>query len=279
VDRDSYEAYRAGAGVNISSLLLMARSPLHYKHATTPGAEPQPDTDAMAFGRLVHLAILEPDKYRDDVAVWRGGRRAGKEWDAWQLEHAGKVHATASEAAQCEAMSLAVWSHPIAEPYLTLPGLAEVTMRWTHPMGVECKSRLDWYVPGTGTIVDLKTSRDASEFAFARSAASLKYATRAAFYWDAVRYATGATPNSYVLMVVEKAAPFAVVCYRLSDADIEHGRAEYERLLSRLNACLETDSWPGYADDRETELLLPAWTFGNEDGGVELDIGGEAFGV
>lgn len=278
MDRDSYEAYRATGGVNISSLLLMARSPLHYKHATTPGAEPQPDTDAMAFGRLVHLAILEPDKYRSDVAVWTGGRRAGKEWDAWQLDNAGKVHATKSEAAQCEAMSLAVWSHPIAEPYLALPGLAEVTMRWTHPSGIECKSRLDFYVPGTGTVIDLKTSRDASEFAFARSAASLKYATRAAFYVDAVRYATGSMPNSYVLLVVEKTPPHAVVCYRLSECDIEHGRVEYERLLARLKECIEADRWPGYADDRETELLLPPWAFEGESG-TELIVGEESISV
>ncbi len=277
MDRDSYEDYRATGGVNISSLLQMARSPLHYRHATTPGAE-QPDTDAMAFGRLVHLAILEPDRYRDEVVVWRGGRRAGKEWDAWQLANAGKVQATAAEAAQCEAMSLAVWSHPIAAQYMSMPGMAEVTMRWTHPLGMAAKSRLDWFVPGTGVIVDLKTSRDASEFAFARSAASLKYATRAAFYWDAVRYATGAEPSAYVLLVVEKLPPFAVVCYRVSESDIEHGRAEYERLLVKLKQCQEADTWPGYADDRETELLLPAWTFGAATDS-ELVIGEEVVAV
>lgn len=272
----TYAEYRALDAVNISSLLHIARSPAHYRHAIEHGVA---DTGAMAFGRIGHMAILEPERYADEIAVWDGGRRAGKVWDAWQLEHAGKVQVTMDDHLACMAMSVAVREHPAAGAYLCgAAGLVEHTIEWRHRSGIRCKSRLDWVDLEHDVVVDLKTARDACELEFGRAAARLRYHTRAAFYSDAYRTCYGKDPT-FVLVVVEKEPPFAVACYRVPSDLIEAGRREYDELLGRLKYCRDHGEWPGIARDREVELVLPAWAVAHDDGLELVWPEGEAAGA
>lgn len=272
----TFDEYCALPAVNISSLLQMARSPAHYKHALENAG--QRDTAALAFGRLAHIAILEPERYEAVVAVWDGGRRAGKVFDAWCEEHADCLQVTADEDAQCRAMADAVRKHPAAAPYLSAAApMVEHSIRWTHPIGLDCKARLDWYDPETNVVVDLKTTRDASEFEFGRAAARYDYPTRAAFYCDGVAAVFGELPT-FVLIAVEKEPPFAVAVYRIGEDAIDAGRRRYTDLLARLKHCRDTNEWPGLCDDAERELTLPEWYFAGQSD-LELVIDGEAHRV
>lgn len=272
----SWDEYRSLDAVNFSSLLHIARSPAHYQHALAAGSK---DTAALSFGRLAHLAILEPERYAAETAIWTGGRRAGKEWTAWQAEHLGRIHVSADDHALCTAMALSVAAHPIAGAYLAQAAraLIEHTIKWKHATGVVCKSRLDWADVATHTIVDLKTTRDATEFEFGRSAARYRYHVRAAFYADAYFAKFGAMPT-FVLLAVEKEAPHAVACYRIGEDAIEAGRNEYQDLLARLLHCRENDEWPGIGRDVEMELMLPDWAYG-ASGDLELVVDGESVSI
>ncbi len=267
----TFEDYLAIDAVNISTLLHMAKSPAHYRHALMPGAGK--DTTALAFGRLVHMAILEPDRYAAEVAIWDGGRRAGKEWTAWQLANAGRVQATEDEHEQCIAMSAAVNGHRAAGAYLaSAAALTEQTVKWRHGLGIDCKGRLDWVDPGQNLVIDLKTTRDATEFEFGRAAARYKYHTRAAWYADGCAARFGEMPG-FVLIAVEKEPPYAVAVYRIGDQALDMGRNDYEKLLIQLKVCRERDEWPGICGDSETELMLPEWLYAQADG-LELDLSG-----
>lgn len=269
----TYEEYRALPGVNISTLLKMAKSPAHYRHAVEHGSGRE--TAAMGFGRLAHVAILEPERYESELAIWRGGRRAGKAWEAWLEENAGKVQVKDDEHEQLMAMSAAVREHPAAGPYLaSTAAMAEVTVAWQHRLGIDCKSRLDWVDLDSDVIVDLKTTIDASEVDFGRAAARYRYHTRAAFYCDAYRARWGKEPT-FVLIAVEKEPPYAVGVYRIPEDAIDAGRNEYEDLLARVKLCRESGHWPGPAGDRESDLVLPAWVFAGDDD-LELIVDGEA---
>lgn len=271
----TYAEYRALEAVNISSLLHLAKSPLHYRHALEHGGK---ESAALTAGRLVHMAVLEPDRYAAEVAIWDGAVRRGKAWDQWQLDNAGKVHATESEHELCMGISESVRSHPAASRYLSSKdAVTESTIRWRHPIGIDCKGRTDWMDLGSNTIMDLKTSRDASEFEFGRSAAKYAYAARAAFYADGFKTCYGELP-SFVLVAVEKDPPYAVAVYRVPEFVIDSGRRAYEKLLGRLKNCRDNDRWPGIAGDMETDLVLPEWAFGADDE-LELVIGGEHVGV
>ena len=130
------------------------------------------------------------------------------------------------------------------------------------------KSRLDWMDVERSIVIDLKTTRDACEFDFARSAARYEYHTRAAFYSDAYLAKFGVRPR-FVLVAVEKVPPYAVAVYRVGEDLLHAGRRRYEALLARLVTCRERDEWPGICDDRELELALPPWTPGLDD---ELEV-------
>lgn len=265
--------YFAHPAQNISRLLQLAKSPLHYHHVATGGETV--DTDALKKGRLAHVAILEPERYAAEVAIWDGGRRAGKVWDAWCEEHAGRIQVTEGEHEAFMAMSEAVRTHPAAGTYLaSQDAVYETTLLWQHrASGLQCKSRFDFLDLGANVVLDLKTTRDASEIEFGKSSARLDYHTRAAFYSDAFRDYFGHEPT-FVLVAVEKVPPYAVAVYRIAPEAIEAGRRRYEGLLAQLLICQAADRWPGYGNDEERELALPAWAPGLGDE-LDLDFGEE----
>lgn len=268
----TWDEYKRIPAVNISLLLHMAKSAAHYRYVQEHGSE---DTPALGFGRLAHLAILEPDRYEEVVAVWTGeGDRRTKAYKEWASAQTAEYLISEAEHEQCMAMANAVREHRVAGGYLaSKEAMTEVTLQWKHPIGLDLKGRVDWVDVANHVIVDLKTARDASELEFGKAAARHHYATRAAYYSDGYQARFGTLP-SFVLIAVEKAPPYAPAVYRVPAEAIESGRREYERLLGRLKHCLDTDCWPGLCDDKEIELQLPAWAFGDDDG-LDLDFGDE----
>lgn len=246
-----WETYQKIDRVNWSSLKHLARSPAHYRAVLTTPIE---DTDAMRLGRATHLATLEPEKFAARWAVWEGGRRYGKEWDAFRKQHEGLEILKQDEHAEVLAMAEAARRDEYAGRYLR-GGQAEVAVLWQHE-GVDCKARLD-FAADVGAIVDLKTCRDASPEAFGRSAWNLTYYGQAAFYVDGYRAATG-KELPYLIVAVESAAPYVVQTYVVPERVLDRGRALYRELLEKLAACRRTNHWPGYGQG-PMELPVPGW--------------------
>jgi hypothetical protein len=274
LQREDYDSLQDR--INLSTLRLMARSPAHYRHALL---EPRADTDAMKLGRATHLAVLEPERFRGSVAVWDGGRRAGKDYEAFVAKNQDRELLTEAEFAECTALQAAVRSHPIASQYLG-GGKGEVTILWTAESGdrgvnsyrIPCRGRIDF--DSGSVIVDLKTTRDASEEAFKRQAWNLKYFVQAAWYCDAYEKATGVR-KGYALIAIEKDGPREVVVYRPTERSLALGRAEYRLWLDRLAWCREHSVYPGYADG-EVELDPPRWALPDDDAGsLGLEIGSD----
>lgn len=278
LSREDYDRVQA---VNWSSLKLLGKSPLHYRHNLL---EQRADTDAMRMGRAVHLAVLEPERFGAECVLWSGGRRAGKEWEAFQAHHAGRNILKPDEFDECLAIQKAARADATAAKYLE-GGKGEVSMMWTRTVeavgglpgySVPCKGRVD-FLSDLGCIVDMKTTRDASPGAFARQCWNLGYHAQAAFYADGHRTITG-KPTPFVVVAVESAAPYAVQVYRVPEDVLEAGREHYRTLLDRLQMCRTESRWPGYADG-ELDLALPQWvTKTNDDedlAGMDLAFNAE----
>src|SRR5258708_4790284 len=82
----SREDYDNIVAVNWSTLKHMDRSPAHYRQELL---EWDHDTSAKKRGRVSHLAIFEPERWRNSVAVWDGDRRAGKLWEQFVERNKG----------------------------------------------------------------------------------------------------------------------------------------------------------------------------------------------
>lgn len=261
-----FDLYCQLPGINVSSLKEMNRSPLHYRHAKM---HPRVPSRAMVLGTAAHCATLEPDRFAAEFVAWTGGRRAGKEWDAF-VAHAeldGLTVITTDEMGAARAIAAAVRANPDAAKYLA-SGSPEVSMVW-EARGFQCRGRVDWLteIDGCDVLVGLKTTRDCRPREFSRQAAQLAYHWQWAYYHDGFKAITGRTPYM-VEIVVESAAPHAVVVYSIGEAVMCQGRDEYTAALGELGECQRVGVWPGPVVG-EQELVLPAWACGE---GYEVTV-------
>ncbi len=255
----AFPEYLALGRLSPSGAKLLLKSPAHYHHNRT---HPAPETPALRIGKAAHSLALEGrDAFAAAFAVEPkadGRTREGKAIKAAFAEEAeGKTILTATEAELVEGMAGGILAHPLA-PDLLAEGAPELSLIWDDTgTGCPCKGRADLARLEVGAIIDLKTTLDASPGAFARSAVGYGYHVQAAAYLAGAR-ALGADVRDFVILAVEKSAPFAVGIYRLPDAALELGRRRWREACELYAACLESDRWPGYGDGIR-ELILPGW--------------------
>lgn len=249
--------YHAAPGISKHALDKIHRAPALWKYERDNPPDPTP---AMRWGTLVHTAVLEPDRFDDEVAVSPEINRrtnAGKaEWDAFCAANEGKTIVTPEEFTELEAIRAAVMAHPAAVRALAGEGhRIEHSLFWNHD-DIFCRARPD-LIHRAGVIVDLKTTEDASPGGFQRSCFNFRYHVQAAFYLDGLA-ACGEPAKGFAFIAVEKKAPYLVAVYEADPEMIAAGRQAYERDLLIYAECLRTDCWPGYGDAVQT-LSLPKW--------------------
>jgi hypothetical protein len=109
-----------------------------------------------------------------------------------------------------------------------------------------------------GTVIDLKSTVDASPAGFARAVARYSYHVQAAHYM------AGTKCDRFLFVAFEKTAPYACAVYELDADAIARGRDLREHALETLASCIELGVWPGYATEVQV-LELPRWAQGDDD--------------
>jgi hypothetical protein len=270
------EEYDAIAAMSITRLKELRRSPQHYAWTL----EHPKESPALTVGIATHVAVLEPERFEHDFAIWdrktdsgRNAPRNGKWWEAFRFENVNKTILTEEEGLLALAIAQAVRLDLVASKYLAI-GDPEVSLQWTLG-GRACKGRADWLttLEGQKVLVGLKTARDCRPMIFGSQSARLGYHLQWAFYHDAFEKITGKPPH-IVEIVVESDAPHAVATYIIPNDIIEQGREEYQSLLVRLEECENSGEWPGPVP-REEYLTLPTWAYARDDDDL-TDLGLEA---
>ena len=254
VDAGAYHRYPAVAA---SDLHLVNRSPLHYAHAQE---HPEPPTPQMRFGTAVHTAVLEPDAWPDRYVVGDFASTRSKAYAEWaaEVEGANKEPILREDQDRVFAIADALMAHPLASTYLfEVDGPTEASVLWerdvfvNHHVGsvdVRCKCRPDKLPIGFDAVVDLKTSYNASPTSWPHDVIRYRYHVGAAWYLAGMR-AVGTAVDTYLFIVVESRAPFAIGCYTLPDELVEHAEMLIEVNLHRYALCREHDAWPSYAEN------------------------------
>lgn len=266
--------------VNYSTLKYVLKSPRHYYHAKTIGTE---QTPAMALGTACHCAILEPERFSDEFAVWdsqtksgRSAPRTGKAWEHFRRVNAGATILTTKQYETAAAMRDAVRADPIAMQFLS-EGDAEVALVWTdEATKLLCKGRVDWItrIDGEPVIVGLKTAADAGFDAFSRQSNRLLYHLQWAMYREGYHTITGEIPR-VIEIAVESKVPHDSVVYEIGSDVIEPGLALYREALDEVARCRDKGVWPGQGGGEIVSLVLPAWAAGvPSDDEVALDMTG-----
>lgn len=244
--------YAGIRAVNYSTLRWMAVSPAHYKWHLDHPATPTP---SMELGIAVHMAILEPAKFAERYVSYPG-RRAGKDWDAFQAANMDKDILKTDDYERVREIAAAVRRHPVANHLLEV-GEAEKVLTWTdEKTGLPCKGRVDW-LNGIG-LVDLKTSFDIEPWKFNSTAARQGYHAQLAFYRRGLR-ADGLDAPAKIL-AVETEPPYDVMVYSLDEDALWVGDQFIDMMLAKVKHCTETNVWPGRAAE-EVPLVLPGWAW------------------
>lgn len=246
------EDYHAAPLLTSGGIRDFMRSPRLYRDRMD-GLLPNEDTDAKTFGRLFHLAVLEPGKWEQGViAKPEGMSFSTKEGKAWRDEQAGKEIIAHKDAARIDRMLSRM---PAEVRAMLTSGHSEVTVR-AKLGGFDAQCRSDhWDVPGR-MLYDLKTIA-----AIERIEAEVykrKYYIQARFYQQVIAAATGTAAPTVRLIFAESAPPFR---WRVVQLDVDfqmNADKEIDEALAEMAACERADQW----EDREDLHLIaspPAW--------------------
>ena len=225
-----------------SRLNDLRRSPAHCRESILYPPEP---TLAMKVGTAIHTAILEPDAF----ALAYAGAEGDKKTKGVMIRDLAP------------AVSQSVWQHKAAAALLE-NGESELSLVWVdEDTGLLCKGRIDHISLGFagGTILDVKSTTDASRDAFERSIFKYGYHRQGAHYLEACRV-LDLPVRHYSILAAEKDSPYCCAVYRLDEGAIDAGNEQLRPLLKRYAECVATGEWPGYPIEIQ-DIALPdyAW--------------------
>jgi len=224
----------------------------------------------MVLGQAIHMAILQPDLFRQcyvrrpelDLRT-KAGREA---LEALQKEHPSATILTPEQYDTCLAIRDAVWSHRSASKLLQ--GQMELSAVWRDPwFGVLCKGRFDCVPTGLGVIADVKSVNDASPRAMQRFIYSYGTYLQAAHYMIGTKQ-LGVEADYFVLIAVEKEPPYGIGIYNIRGDALMAGEEELAKLLRTWSECETTGRWPGYSE-LAVDVTLPSWAFSQIEMGLE----------
>lgn len=289
IPADEYHVRELGL-VNKGALDQVDHAPSVYE-AWVKGLRESEDTPALRFGAALHCALLEPYVFATTYAIRpeypeppRPLGDDGKPLDfrlkanaeakaayaaelaayeakvaAWEAEHAKHIVLDKEDAARIVRMVAALRAHPKASKLLQEgKGVREAVLRWTdEETGLACKGRVDLYREDLRALIDLKSTQDARESAFAASCARYRYDVQQAFYTDGMR-AIGKPVDVFAFVVVEKEYPHLVGVYTLGPESDAAGRRKMRANLETLRECLDAGEFPGLPVE-VTEIEMPRW--------------------
>lgn len=272
------ERYHAHEAIGASMLedFRKSRRLFEARYVTKAIAAKEP-TPAMELGTLIHLRILEPQRYERDLAppapdVAPDGkkwlRRKGSDHERWWEEYeesvAGKIIADNETRAMVEAIAKSVYAKPWAERLLRGDGKAEFSIFWTDAeTGLPLKCRVDWFA---AISVDLKSTNNPAPAAYARSLVGLGYARKLAHYRAGISAFTGKDAE-FLHIAIGTEVPFPCGCYEIDDRDYYDSRTprlgeqQWRRTLKELAECVETGDFSDPFERQILELKLPNYAF------------------
>jgi hypothetical protein len=268
---EDHLTYHANSAISHSKLEAFRRRPaLYYRKYVTKQIAPEEPGTAFRLGSAAHCSILEPLEMAHRYAIRPEGidrrTKEGKErWAIFETESAGRVIIDTDEAAQIIKMTDAVRQHDLAAQLLA-HGQPELTWRTGGSLALQC--RTDWFNPdgcelsnGRPYVCDVKTVESLDDDAFAnfeRAVFRYGYHRQAGFYLPLITELFSKPVFDFFFIVVEKAEPFGVAVYRLSDQVVSIGQDETIADLRRLARCISSNEWPNI-EPTLREIGVPSW--------------------
>lgn len=242
--------------VSGAKLLLPPSCPAIFDYQRAHGSR---GSKTMDKGTVVHGLVLGNGP---EIAVLPFDDRRTKAYK--QAEEAalglGCLPMLARDYDECREIADAVLADDVAGGLFT-EGDPETSMFWEDPeFGIWLRGRMDWLTSfgEYPTIVDFKTTADASPDHFAKSCADFGYHRQDPWYREGLAACTGCRWDQvdFVFVVVPTSPPYLVMTYRISAEDVEVGREQNRIAREHYRDCTASGVWPKWSYDI-TDLELP----------------------
>lgn len=255
-----YSEYHDRPGFRSSSIRHIKRSPRHY----LASLDETPTSDALAFGKAFHAAILEPHVFRDKMAMYPAGDGRTKVVSMARAEFMASLQPDQILVKhewmdQITGMLESVQENAVLSAMLK-DGVRESSYFWTDPeTGLAQKCRWDYITTG-GIPIDFKTIVDADQ----RSVERAIFDYDEGYYLNCGHYSAGAEANGSVrndlmmLAFIEKKRPWGITLKVLDHYVLDAGKFERAKALRKLKECTDKNLWPCYPPSA-SPAIPPKW--------------------
>jgi hypothetical protein len=239
--------------MNQSSLKHMEKSPMHfYEYVQAPRKRP---TDAKILGSLVDHILLGSEFPHISSPYPDYRTKEAREWRDKQRDDGVEV---ISAETQAKAVSMADSVRRLKCFKDWQPWRLNLCLQGVHePTGIRMKGLLDIAPDNVLIVPDLKTTADASLWAFGASIATFGYDIQSAWYTELWRQ-NYQEDRDYINICVESEPPFATSVQMMPRDAVARAWRQCERWLETYAKCLESCKWPGYSEEVQF-AQVPPW--------------------
>lgn len=281
---ETNEEYHRRVGY-MSSSKLKGRIPNAYNYLAELNV-PQEDkftSKSLDFGSCAHEILLTNDRSQfvvmpdfrpiTEQAFYVKGPKKGLEYlkviktikaqeEEFGEENLGKRIITAEQSRRLNAMVDYIQSKPKVMEYLRHPQtLFEQGYLYLDVQTNEkCMFRADAINPALGLIIDLKTTTDASPYAFKKTIERYYY------HLSAAHYVAGAEriydrPFQFIFIAQETSYPYKVGLYKMTMASMKKAIDMRRDLIRLIQRNREENYYPDFADRGVKEIELSGYAF------------------
>ncbi len=254
----SDEVYHNIDALRASDLKEFCKSAAHYMAYKT---SPRNETEALRWGKIVHLALLQPEVFEKLLVIAPPCDRRTTAGKTIYAEFQASLSPDSVVVTHEERMTLLDMRYSYASHTNYKEGFDSAIYEragMADLYGISCKIKPDIFLGDSNKIYDLKTTEDASEAAFTRTIFSYQYHIQAAFYALIAEEITGLPVDFFAFIAIEKKAPYAVREFVLSKATLDYAKTIVKRKLSLFYTCKLIDLWEGYSRSPVT-VEIPRW--------------------
>lgn len=265
-DMPAHEYHADRDALSCSLLKPLLISPAHFQAALLAH---NTSSDAMDFGTLVHLLVLQPREVANEVAVFPGvANRRKEEYKQFEAKFTDRLIVDEPTFASARRVAGKVMDTRHKGRRLQLfmeESIMEATIYFTEPTtGLRMRIRMDAFHPDI--TFDLKSTRFGAPRAFARDALDKDYDLQAIIYsLGQCLYEGSKSPKPFVFIAAETCAPHSVSTLAASSAFLDNGAKKFQACVGAFQACTETGYWPDLGSDGELEIE-PWQQFTAQDG-------------
>lgn len=237
-----YHADRDALSCSMLKPLLV--SPAHFQAGLTACGR---SSDAMEFGTLVHLLVLQPHEVSSELAVYPGVADRSAGFKQFVAAHSGRLVLDEPTFAQGRRVAAKVMDTPYKGRPLQRfleESIPEATIYFTEPTtGLRMRIRVDALHPDVS--FDLKTTRFPAARAFARDAVDKDYDLQAFMYsFGRCMYEGTSQAKPFVFITAESTAPHSVSTLVAADTFLGNGSLKFQSCAATFKACAATGLWP-----------------------------------